>query len=181
MIAANDIGTDPTGSQALPNDFGVQILAGADDNLVGGTTAAAGNLIAINLGPGVDVEGDSSVGNQITANRIFANDVPPTPTPAGMLQFDGSSYVSLPNDLIDVPRHQSRNETIEAWFQTTSGGVILGYQSSDPSTNPTAGTPALYVGSDGKLYGSIRWSEPDHDQFGRGRQRRPMAPRRPGR
>ena len=82
MIAANVIGTDPTGSQALPNDFGVQILAGASDNLVGGTDAAAGNLIAFNSGPGVDVEGDSSVGNRITANRIFANGTS-DPTPAG--------------------------------------------------------------------------------------------------
>ena len=48
VIAANDIGTDPTGTQALPNEFGVQILAGASDNVVGGTDAAAGNLIAFN-------------------------------------------------------------------------------------------------------------------------------------
>ena len=111
------------GSQALPNGFGVQILAGASDNLVGGTDAAAGNLIAFNSGPGVDVEGDSSVGNQITANRIFANGN------GGALQFDGSSYVSLPQGLIN-PYAQS--ETLEAGFQTTSGGVILGYQSASP-------------------------------------------------
>ena len=36
VIAANDIGTDPTGAQALPNYFGVRILGGANDNLVGG-------------------------------------------------------------------------------------------------------------------------------------------------
>ena len=37
-IEANEIGTDPTGSQALPNYYGVQILDGASDNLVGGTS-----------------------------------------------------------------------------------------------------------------------------------------------
>jgi len=85
VIAANDIGTDPTGTQSLLNDFGVQILAGASDNVVGGTDAAAGNLVAFNSGPGVDVEGNNSLGNQVTANRIFANDVLPTPSPGGGL------------------------------------------------------------------------------------------------
>ena len=45
------------------------------DNTIGGTTAIAGNLITDNGGPGV-VVGNSerlSVGNQITANRIFGN------------------------------------------------------------------------------------------------------------
>src|SRR6516225_5907229 len=63
VIAANDIGTDPTGTQALPNYFGIRILGGAHDNLVGGTTTGSGNLITDNLGPGVAVEGDSSLGN----------------------------------------------------------------------------------------------------------------------
>jgi len=153
-IEANDIGTDSAGTRALPNHFGIQILSGADDNLVGGVTAADGNLIAFNAGPGVDVEGDTTVGNQITANRIFANDATPTPTPAGALQFDGSSDVGLPNDLI---RGFEQTETIEAWFQTKSGGVILGYQGSptDSQGQPAGWVPALYVGTDGRLYGDI--------------------------
>ena len=157
VIAANDIGTDPSGSLALPNDFGIRILAGAHDNLVGGSTAAAGNLITNNLGPGVSVEGNPSVGNRITANQIFANDVAPTPTPAGMLQFDGSSYVRLPGALLDLYNAISRTvtQTIEAWFQTTSGGVILGAETSSPSTNPTHGVPLVYVGGDGRLYAGI--------------------------
>ncbi len=73
VVAASEIGTDTTGSQALPNGVGIKILDGASNNVLGGTDAAVGNLIAFNSGPGVDVEGNSSVGNQITANRIFAN------------------------------------------------------------------------------------------------------------
>ena len=146
MVAANDIGTDPTGLQALPNGFGIQILAGASDNVVGGADAAAGNLIAFNTGPGVDVEGDSSLGNQVTANRIFANES------RWALQFDGSSYVSLPDNLVRAFR---QSETLEAWFQTTSGGVILGFQGSPAGSpgQPSGSVPALYVGTDGKLHG----------------------------
>ena len=150
LIETNDIGTDPTGSQANPNGFGVEILNGASDNTIGGTSAAAGNLVAFNSAPGVDVEGAGSLGNQITANRIFANDDSSSPSPIGAIQFDGSNYVSLPNGLVDG---SEPSETLEARFQTTSGGVILGYQAASPGTVPNGWVPTLYVGTDGKLYG----------------------------
>ncbi len=124
----------------------------APHNLLGGTDAAAGNLVAFNLGPGVDVEGQTSVGNQITANRIFANDILPPPSPAGALRFSGEGFVNLPLGLISNP---DQSETLEASFQTTSGGVILGYQSAGPGYYypPNEYVPVLYVGTDGKLYG----------------------------
>ncbi len=146
-IRANDIGTDPTGSTALANDFGVQILNGASDNTIGGSTASAGNLVAFNMGPGVDVEGESSLGDQITANQVYSNDA------NSALEFDGSSWVSLPNNLI---RGSEQEETIEARFKTTSGGVILGYQTVSPGNYLGNGwVPALYVGTDGRLYGTL--------------------------
>ena len=149
-IEDNFIGTDPTGLQALPDEFGVRIVGGADNNLIGGTTTAAGNLIAFDTGPGVNVEGDS-VGDQITSNRIYGDNTPPMPGPAGALQFQGSSYVSLPNGLID---DAEPSETLEAWFQTTSGGVILGFQSSSAGSDstPDQWDPEIYVGTDGRLY-----------------------------
>ena len=121
---------------------------------MGGATAAVGNLIAFNTGPGVDVEGDASVGDQVTSNRIFDNEESSTPSPDAALAFQGSSYVSLPrstdNSLIEGTEF---NETLEARFQTTSGGVILGYQAASPGQYPSDGwVPELYVGTDGKLY-----------------------------
>jgi Concanavalin A-like lectin/glucanases superfamily len=153
-ITANDIGTDPTGSQALPNDFGVQVLDGASDNTIGGATAVEGNLIAHNIGPGVDVQGDNSLGNQITGNQIDSNDVGPVTTSPAALQFDGETYVTLPDNLIEGSEQE---ETIELQFETTSGGVILGYQNTSPgpSTAPCCYVPALYVGTDGRLHGDI--------------------------
>src|SRR5262249_57146357 len=52
VIAADDVGTDPSGSQALPNDFGIRLLGAAHANLVVGSTAASGDLLADNFGPG---------------------------------------------------------------------------------------------------------------------------------
>ena len=77
VVEGNLIGTDITGTAALGNArSGVQIDLGAASNTIGGSTAAAGNLISNNNGPGVvvgDNANDPAVGNQITANRIFAN------------------------------------------------------------------------------------------------------------
>ena len=106
----------------------------------------------------MDVEGSDSTGNDISGNSIFNNDVSTTSTPAGSLGFDGSNYVRLPNDLV---RSFEQSETIEAWFKTTGGGVILGYQGSptDSPGQPAGWVPALYVGTDGKLYGDV-WNLP---------------------
>ena len=101
LVEGNVIGTDATGTIALGNgQEGVNITAdldpvpivgfpgfpsvptftsGIDDlvpsinNTIGGASATAGNLITDNGGPGIAVTVYSSVGNEITANRIFGN------------------------------------------------------------------------------------------------------------
>ena len=56
---------------ALPNaDDGVEITDGAQNNTVG-----PGNVIAYNGDDGVAVDGSSAIGNTITQNSIFANDM----------------------------------------------------------------------------------------------------------
>ncbi len=73
QVAGNDVGTDRTGAAIVSNDGpGIDVAAGATNNTIGGSNAGAGNLITDNSGPGVDVT-DTSVGNQIAANRIFDN------------------------------------------------------------------------------------------------------------
>jgi hypothetical protein len=51
IVAGNYIGTDATGTAALGNTYGVWIAGGATDNTVGGTTAAARNIISANGNP----------------------------------------------------------------------------------------------------------------------------------
>ena len=55
------------------NDQGGIYIDSGGDNTVGGTAAGAGNPIAYNEGPGVVVTGNTAVGDEITANRIFGN------------------------------------------------------------------------------------------------------------
>jgi hypothetical protein len=69
-IYGNFLGTDPTGTQALSNEEGVEIDAGAVNNTIGGATAGAGNLISANLEYGVHITGDGTTGNLVLGNTI---------------------------------------------------------------------------------------------------------------
>jgi hypothetical protein len=70
-VAGNHIGTNAAGTAAVGNGFrGVQIAAGASGNLVGGTTAGAGNLISGNGLNGVLITGAGTTGNTVAGNDI---------------------------------------------------------------------------------------------------------------
>jgi titin len=99
-VQGNFIGTDASGTQPLGNHLaGVIIYGGASDNLIGGTDAGAGNVIAFNTGstiddgqggfitiPGAGISvandnntsgdggGGNSVRNRLSRNSIFSNE-----------------------------------------------------------------------------------------------------------
>ncbi|MCP4711219.1 MAG: hypothetical protein GY869_21580, partial [Planctomycetes bacterium] len=67
-IVGNTIGTNIAGSAAAFNDdFGIEIAAGAQSNVI------SGNLISGNQGPGVHLTGSGANQNQIINNHIGAN------------------------------------------------------------------------------------------------------------
>src|SRR5262249_41765134 len=55
VIEGNYIGTNPTGTTALPNQVGVVIQGGAGNNTIGGTATGARNLISGNLQDGIAI------------------------------------------------------------------------------------------------------------------------------
>ena len=101
----NYIGIDPSGRFARPNGTGIQVASGAHDNTVGGTDPGQGNLIAYSTGSGAVVDGNDSLGNQFSANRIFST--------GHDLRFDGSgNYVQLPSFPV------GGSLTFEAWVES---------------------------------------------------------------
>jgi hypothetical protein len=70
VIAGNRIGTNLTGDRAVPNAMGVVVGCGASDNVVGGLTADAANLIGGNTGEGVWLLSPESQGNAVLGNVI---------------------------------------------------------------------------------------------------------------
>ncbi len=71
LVEGNYLGTDVTGSVALGNNFdGILLIDGATDNTIGGTTAAARNIISGNTAPGVGMDGSGTTGNLVEGNYI---------------------------------------------------------------------------------------------------------------
>ncbi len=69
-LRGNLIGTDITGTAALPNGFSGLALIDASFNQVGGTAPQEGNLISGNLQHGVAIVGSNAVLNLVMQNRI---------------------------------------------------------------------------------------------------------------
>ena len=67
-IQGNYIGTD--GTNADPNGYAGILVNNSANNLIGGTTAAARNVIAGNRGVGVYIANPLSTGNQVQGNYI---------------------------------------------------------------------------------------------------------------
>jgi hypothetical protein len=70
QILGNFIGTDATGTKALPNDYGIELFSGSYNTIGGGSDAGAGNLISGNVHDAVGIYSD---GNTIQGNRIGTN------------------------------------------------------------------------------------------------------------
>ena len=68
VVLGNRIGTNAAGTGEISNTYGVQI-DNASENTIGGTSAAAGNLISGNS-EGVYINGSEAVDNVIEGNRL---------------------------------------------------------------------------------------------------------------
>src|SRR5277367_4232472 len=68
----------------------------------------------------------------------------------------GTGYVQLPPSLFTFPN--GHPFSIELWFETAAGGVILAQQAGAPFATPTNGwAPDIYVGTDGNLRVQMFW------------------------
>ena len=68
-VSGNYIGTDPTGTSARPNGTGISLVS-AHGETIGGTTAAARNLISGNTTDGLAISGSGSTQNIVQGNYI---------------------------------------------------------------------------------------------------------------
>ena len=70
-VIGNRIGTNPTGETSIPNqNDGVQLVAGASGNWIGGSAPGEGNLISGNGFDGVELNGNGTTNNRIEGNFI---------------------------------------------------------------------------------------------------------------
>jgi hypothetical protein len=138
VVQGNYVGTNAGATAAIPNGKdGVSLFSGATSNLIGGTTAAARNLISGNAARGMTIGGDGTNGNLVQGNYVGTN-------PAGT--------AALPNDTgIAVQRGASQN-TIGGTDAgagnlvsgNTSGGILL---TDDGGTPPGSTSGNLIQGN----------------------------------
>lgn len=142
-IEGNLIGTDVTGAAPLGNrDAGISFVSIApmvnltQNNLVGGSIPAAGNVIAFNGGNGVEVLGPDVTLNAIRLNSIHDNgglgiDLSAANVPDGVTPNDPGDGDTGGNDLQNFP-------VLASAVSTTAGGgstTIIGNFNSAANTN----------------------------------------------
>lgn len=104
VVEGNFIGTDRLGRNAVPNEEGINITGGASNNMIGGTSPAARNILSGNFDNGVDIHDEGTTGNRVRGNFIGT---------------DASGNIGVPNrgDGVLVVNGASKN---------TIGGIIAG-------------------------------------------------------
>jgi titin len=73
VVSGDLIGLSQNGTTAVANAQGVEILNGATGNTIGGTTAAARDVISANAGNGVRITGSGTNGNVVEGDYIGTN------------------------------------------------------------------------------------------------------------
>jgi photosystem II stability/assembly factor-like uncharacterized protein len=107
-VAGNYIGTDASGTIAIPNGSGVSIRNGASYNLIGGNSATPGgacsgecNLISGNRWNGVDIQHTGTMGNVVSGNYIGTDATGTAAIPNndnGVFIKNGASYNLIGGD-----------------------------------------------------------------------------------
>jgi hypothetical protein len=70
IVKGNYIGVDVTGQVALKNRYGVVLVGGAQDNIIGGKEPGEANVISGNQSAGMLIRGSGTNGNVIIGNFI---------------------------------------------------------------------------------------------------------------
>jgi hypothetical protein len=127
-VEGNFIGTDASGAAIVGfgnGQFGAftAILVNGNNNVIGGTAAGAGNVIAHNFGNGVTVTGTTSSGNTIRGNSIFDNNA--TAGAPGLGIHLGSGMAVTANDACDADTGPNGMQNYPAVTSASAGGGNL--------------------------------------------------------
>ena len=135
LVEGNDIGTNSNNAQ-LDNYDGVEIDTGASFNTVGGTTAAARNVISANSQDGVHIVGTGTMDNLVEGNYIGTT-------------VNGSAALANHESGVAIYAQASANTiggTVSAAANVLSGNTSNGVYISDSGTTGNV-VDADYIGT----------------------------------
>ncbi len=180
-IQGNYIGTTADGLFALPNLAGVEITT-TTNNRVGGTTAAARNVVSGNTLFGLEIQGTAATGNIVEGNFIgvnaAGNSLPnqsagvqildavsntiggPTAVSGNTIAFNGLHGVSLISSGVGTPINNailSNSIHSNEFYGISLGGVIPPNDSGDGDTgiNNLQNFPVIATATTSSVVGSL--------------------------
>jgi titin len=109
LVQGNYVGTDESGSAAIPNEMGIPVYA--PGNTIGGSEAGAGNLISGNRTNGVNFHGEEATGNRVLGNLIGT---------------DATGATALGNGDVGVAMHNRANDNTIGGTESGAGNVLSG-------------------------------------------------------
>ncbi len=164
VVSGNMIGLNAAGGAALANGFaGVEIGGGARNNVIGGTTAAARNILSGNANQGVSLNGAGTTGNRISGNYIGTN---PAGTAAiangfpGVEVFSGASANTIggtaPGAGNVISGNTSRGVTITGANNNVFTGNLIGLNAAGTAALANAGAGIqIFGGAQGNTIGGV--------------------------
>ena len=151
LVQGNRIGTNAAGTAAIPNTFqAVFVAGGAANNTIGGTAAAAGNLLSGNGASGILIQGVGTAGNAVLGNFIGTNATGTAAIPnvnSGVIVSNGAANNSI-GGTTAAARNIIAGNTAFGVFLTAAGTTGNTVAGNYIGTNPT-GTAAVPNGNDG--------------------------------
>lgn len=143
IVAGNRIGTDIASNNLGNGGSGVAITDGVSNTTIGGSVAAARNIIAFNGSAGVTITGAGALGNLILGNRIYSN--------AG-LGIDLGDDGPTPNDPLDADLGPNTFLNTPTLTSATAGATttVSGSYSGAASTTFTLAFYASAFGDEGQ-------------------------------
>jgi hypothetical protein len=138
-VLGNFIGADKNGAPVLGNAGNGVYISGAG-NTVGGTTAAARNVISGNAGSGVSIVGTDATGNRVLGNSTFSNgglgidlyDDGPTPNDSGDTDAGPNNLQNKPV-LTSAKKSATGTTAIKGTLGSTPNSTIRVQFFSNPS------------------------------------------------
>ncbi len=162
VVEGDFIGTDATGTLAQGNVDGVAIVDASADNTIGGTTAAAANVLSGNSLDGVQISDSGTTGNVVEHNLIGTDSSGFTAVPnarAGVTIQAGASGNTVGGTTSDSSDLISGNTQFGVWIINggTTGNVVeddLIGTGPDPGTSVPNGTGVeIAAGASGNTIG----------------------------
>ncbi|HEY1788491.1 MAG TPA: M12 family metallopeptidase, partial [Verrucomicrobiae bacterium] len=156
VVQGNDIGTDPSGSFAMPNGLSGVFLGGTTtSNIIGGANAAARNILSGNDQYGVWISDTNTTGNLVEGNYI-GTDV--TGTNAIPNQFSGIILGGWSSGNTIFGNLLSGNEGYGVLMTNTIDNLIwgngIGLSGSEALGNTLSGI-GIFSGAQGNVIGPI--------------------------